>query len=180
MVESSGGSSNGSRHNHAAHEHQSDSSDQPSPLYTRPQQGAQQAAPQPKQAGSTADAALLQQHQQQHLQPQPQQHHQHTAAASQASRLTPWHRQPRSNVVEIDDVQVTPIDDPFYDPTNPSSNYDKSSEEATAVARAALKEAAAGQHPPSNVVAIDEVDFEGFAAPLLEEAEAGVHCCCGS
>lgn len=77
-------------------------------------------------------------------------------------------------MVEIDDVQVTPIDDPFYDPTNPSSNYDRSSEEATSAARAALKEAAAGQHPPSNVVAIDEVDFEGFAAPLLEEAEAGM------
>jgi hypothetical protein len=172
MVEYTGSSSNGSGHNHVAQEHTSVTPSQTPPLYAQPQQDVQQAVPQPQQAGSTADAAVPQQHQQQHnVQPHPQQQPQQTAAASQGG--TPWHRQPRSNVVEIDDVQVTPIDDPFYDPTNPSSNYDRSSEEATAAARAALKEASAGQRHPSNVVTIDEVDFEGFAAPLLEEAEAG-------
>lgn len=87
---------------------------------------------------------------------------------------------PPSNVVEIDDVQVTPIDDPFYDPTNPSSNFDRSSRDAGSTAAAALRDshdartaAAGAQHPSTNAVAIDDVDFEGFAAPLLEQGEAG-------
>jgi hypothetical protein len=87
--------------------------------------------------------------------------------------------------VEIDDVQVTPIDDPFYDPTDPSSNFDRSSRDASsaAAAAAALRDsqgdastaAGAQQHPSTNAVEFDDVDFEGFAAPLLDppQGEAG-------
>lgn len=77
-------------------------------------------------------------------------------------------------------MQVTPIDDPFYDPTNPSSNFDRSSRDASSTAAAALGDSqdastAGAQHPSTNAVEFDGVDYEGFAAPLLDEqqGEAG-------
>lgn len=89
------------------------------------------------------------------------------------------HHHPRSNVVEIDDVEVSPIDDPFYDPNEPLSSRVSSGQQASSAAAAAARLEAdspgpsASTHPPTNAVAIDEVDFEGFTAPLLDVAEAG-------
>lgn len=105
----------------------------------------------------------------------PEQQQQPAAPAQQQRQ---WqYLPPPSNVVEIDDVQVTPIDDPFYDPTNPSSNFDRSSRDASSTAAGALRDsqdpstAAGAQHPSTNAVAIDDVDFEGFAAPLLDQQQ---------
>lgn len=87
----------------------------------------------------------------------------------EASPLWYQQQQALSNVVEIDDVEVNPIDDPFYDPQNPTSSTDKSRLSAQAVLSDDNSTSSVPQ-PRSNAVAIDEVDFEGFTAPLLEEA----------
>lgn len=93
----------------------------------------------------------------------------------ESSRL--WYQQQqqaRSNVVEIDDVEVTPIDDPFYDPQNPSSSSTDKSRMSAPPVLADDNSTSSVPQPRSNAVAIDEVDFEGLTAKLLEEA--GTHC----
>jgi hypothetical protein len=115
-----------------------------------------------------------QQQQQEATLPQP-------AAQQQAASIQPWQYQPPpSNVVEIDQVQVTPIDDPFYDPSNPSGNYDRSSRDWETSMAAALSDdtsTAGVPHPSTNAVEFDDVDYEGFAAPLLEPETGECNMC---
>lgn len=152
------------------------------PRYAQPepeQQMAQQPYEQQQQQyGSTVEQTTQQQQQQQQEGTTLQQP---AAAQQQAASTQQWQYQPPpSNVVEIDEVQVTPIDDPFYDPNNPSSNFDRSNREREASTAAAFVDdtsTAGVLHPSTNAVAIDDVDFEGFAAPLLDEPEAGKARC---
>lgn len=161
------------------------------PRYARPEQQGQQLPQQQvqhEQQQWTSDRFPTPQQEQ--VQKQQQQQQEQEAVQQTSKAATPaaqqqepqlsiqqWqYKPPPSNVVEIDEVEVTPIDDPFYDPSNPSSNFDRSSRDREASTAAAFGEhsgTAGVQHPSSNAVAIDDVDFEGFAAPLLEEGESG-------
>jgi hypothetical protein len=167
---------------------------QDSPSYARPEQssGWLQAVPQvtspmqQEQHGPGPEPQALQESKQQITQQhghQPQQAYplQHSAPLpAQQQAGAPWQQQQqqiRSNVVEIDDVEVTPIDDPFYDPNDPSSSFERSNRQPSAAAVFAEDAStASAKHPSNNAVAIDDVDFEGFAAPLLDETDAGVRC----
>lgn len=163
---------------------------QDSPLYARPEQSWLQVLPpesQPvQQAQHGSDSQPQAQHDGKHQ--APQQHTQQLQQAGHMQHAAPllaqqqpgesWQQrqqqQVRSNVVEIDDVEVTPIDDPFYDPNDPSSSFERSSRQpSTAAVLAEDGNTANAKHPSNNAVAIDDVDFEGFAAPLLDEADAG-------
>jgi len=127
----------------------------------------------PRHAQPESAAALSPPHQcKQEPAPHGQQEQVQQPLANRPREASPlWYQQQQalSNVVEIDDVEVNPIDDPFYDPQNPTSSTDKSRLSAQAVLSDDNSTSSVPQ-PRSNAVAIDEVDFEGFTAPLLEEA----------
>jgi hypothetical protein len=55
----------------------------------------------------------------------------------------------------------------FFDPSNPSGKYDRSSRDGEASTAAALYDdtsTAGVPHPSTNAVEFDDVDCEGFAA----------------